>query len=65
MSDGNPVRCILCGGDHAPQTVVCDEAGMDREIERMGPRLWTRLSREAWKPSFKAALAELRALRAK
>jgi hypothetical protein len=38
------MRCIVCGGDHQPAPLVCDPAGMDREIKRMGARRWNRIT---------------------
>jgi hypothetical protein len=45
MTECNEVRCIVCGGDHLPTSpMICDEDGMDREIARMGNRLWNRIT---------------------
>jgi hypothetical protein len=42
---GQPLRCIVCGGEHQPTSAMyCDEDGMDREIARMGSRQWNRIT---------------------
>lgn len=45
MSGDTRLRCIVCGGQHRPTSpMYCDEAGMDREIARMGNRLWNQIT---------------------
>lgn len=55
------MNCILCGGDHHPgEPSACDPDGIDREIQRMGARLWNRISGQVMRPSFKKLLQEMR-----
>lgn len=39
------IRCLVCGGEHAPKLGVCDDAGMDRQIATMGARQWNRITK--------------------
>jgi hypothetical protein len=38
------LQCIICGGDHEPHPMMCDDAGMDEQIVRLGARRWNRLT---------------------
>ena len=52
-------RCMICGTDHQPGG-QCDDAGMDRQIERMGARRWNRITGAHQGLGLKALLADMR-----
>jgi hypothetical protein len=47
MTNNQPLRCLICGGDHAAHPFSCDQAGMDAQIKRLGVRRWNRLTAAA------------------
>lgn len=40
------VYCIICGGNHVPDVKTCkaNPTGMEKQIKKLGARLWNRLS---------------------
>jgi hypothetical protein len=36
--------CIVCGGDHQPHPLMCDDAGMERQIKKLGARRWNQIT---------------------